>query len=125
MCLAILSSKKVVMAPCDCSDDRQNFYWFGGTHLVNSASSVCLAVSSLPPVHGEEIKAEDCLRDKATLTQGWNAKNKEISVMSIPDLGPIQQLPPIFVLSHNVGENKVSVIYSLFSSLLVISTTIL
>ncbi|XP_039258778.2 uncharacterized protein LOC120335351 isoform X2 [Styela clava] len=107
LCIAVLSTNKVVTALCDCKDERQNFYWWAGTSLVNAATGTCLSVTSLPPQHGDELIAETCTRRHSKSYQGWSVHNTRVSLSWIPDHGPEEKLPPLYIMTHDAKERKV------------------
>lgn len=106
-CIAVLSTDKVVAAPCNCNDKRQNFQWLHGTYLMNSLSRKCLSAISYPPVHGGEVTMKECPAANSPLRQGWRAIQSFVSM--IWDGGSTHQTlsSSVFQLEHNRLDKKV------------------
>lgn len=106
-CIAVLSSDKVVTAPCNCNDKRQNFQWLHGSYLMNSFSGKCLAALSYPPVHGGAVTVKECPMANSPLRQGWRATQFFVSLIwdGVSDYQTLTSMA--FRLEYNRSEKKV------------------
>ncbi|XP_078484805.1 uncharacterized protein LOC144744353 [Ciona intestinalis] len=94
------------MWPCDISDDRQQFFWWSNSALVNMATKQCLTIDGDRARHGQMLYFTPCNRRRYHSYQAWRGEKNMLFTDWKPNTGPGTP-PPLLRFIHDPAKQLV------------------